>query len=103
MTAMAIQIVTKPLPGADMKKIMGNLKEAADLFRQSGAVVSAWTVSVGEVGNLVFNARWDNFTSYGKSMDHMVGDQTVQAISAKITASGTVEWVRSNMVRELPI
>ena len=76
MTAMAIQIVTKPLPGADMKRILGNL---------------------------VFNARWDNFTSYGKAMDHMVGDQAVQAIAAKFTASGTVEWVRSNMVRELPI
>jgi hypothetical protein len=56
MTAMAIQIVTKPLPGADMKRILGNL---------------------------VFNARWDNFTSYGKAMDHMVGDQAVQAIAAK--------------------
>jgi|LakMenEpi03Aug12_release.lakeMendotaPanAssembly.Ray.scaffolds.fasta_scaffold1698050_1 hypothetical protein len=76
MTAMAIQIVTKPLPGADMKRILGNL---------------------------VFNARWDNFTSYGKAMDHMVGDQAVQAIAAKITASGTVEWVRSNMVRELTV
>lgn len=76
MTAMAIQIVTKPLPRADMKRILGNL---------------------------VFNARWDNFTSYGKAMDHMVGDQAVQAIAAKITASGTVEWVRSNMVRELTV
>jgi hypothetical protein len=58
---------------------------------------------VGEIGKLVFAARWDSDEAYGKSLDKMVGDPSVQALMAKITASGTVEWERSNLARELPI
>ncbi len=44
--------------------------------------------------NLVFNARWDSYEAYGKCLDKMVGEQSVQALMARITASGTAEWVR---------
>ena len=63
---------------------------------------TANTISFG-ANNMVFNARWDSYEAYGKSLDKMVGEQSVQALMAKITASGTAEWVRSNLARELPI
>ena len=103
MASVALQIVSKPLPGADMGKVMSNMKEAAELWRKSGAEIKVYTVSVGEIGNMVFAARWDSYEAYGKSLDKMVGEQSVQALMAKITASGTAEWVRSNLARELPI
>ena len=103
MASVALQIVSRPLPGADMGKFMANMKDAADLWRKSGADVKVYTVSVGEIGNMVFAARWDSYEAYGKSLDKMVGEQSVQALMAKITASGTAEWVRSNLARELPI
>ena len=89
MAAVALQIVSKPLPGADMSKVMANMKEAAELWRKSGAEVRVYTVSVGEIGNLVFGARWDSYESYGKSLDKMVGDQSVQNLVSKITDSGS--------------
>lgn len=103
MASLVLQIVTKPLPGTDMGKVMANMKDAAALWRSSGAEVKVYTVSVGEIGNMVFTARWDSYEAYGKSLDKMVGDQSVQALMAKITASGTAEWIRSNLARELPI
>lgn len=103
MASLVLQIVSRPLPGADLSKVMANMKEAADLWRKNGAEVKVYTVSVGEIGNMVFTARWDSYEAYGKSLDKMVGEQTVQALIAKITASGTAEWVRSNLARELPI
>lgn len=103
MASVVLQIVTKPVPGADMGKVAANMKEAADVWRGSGADVKIYTVSVGEIGNMVFTARWDSFSAYGKSLDKMVGEQSVQALVAKIVGSGTTEWVRSNLARELPI
>ena len=103
MAAVALQIVCKPLPGADMGKIMANMKDAAKLWRKNGAEVKVYTVSVGEIGNLVFAALWDSYESYGKTLDRIVGEQSIQKLMAKINASGTAEWVRSNLARELPI
>ena len=61
------------------------------------------SVPVGEIGNIVFAAHWKSYEAYGKSLDKMVGEQSVQKLMAKITASGTAEWVHSNLARELPI
>ena len=61
MASVALQIVSKPLPGADMSKIMANMKDAAALWRSAGAEVKVYTVSVGEIGNMVFAARWDSY------------------------------------------
>ena len=103
MAAVAYQVVMRPLPGADMGTIMSNLKESAALWRKHGAEVKCYTVSAGEVGNMVFTARWDSYTGYGHTLDAMVSEQSIQALMAKIGASGTAEWVRSNLARELPI
>ncbi len=61
------------------------------------------TPSWDTVGNMVFTAKWGNYSAYGKAMDKMVGDQSVQKLIASFTAAGTSEWVRSNLVREIPI
>ncbi|MEY2770883.1 MAG: hypothetical protein RIQ38_1302 [Pseudomonadota bacterium] len=103
MAAVALQITSRPLPGADMNVVMSHMKDAADLWRSAGAEVKVYTVSAGEVGNLVFAARWDSYVAYGTTLDKMVGDQTVQALMARIAKAGSTEWVRSNLVRELPI
>lgn len=103
MASVVLQIVSKPLPGADMGQIMSNMKEAAALWRSSGADIKVYTVSVGEIGNMVFTARWDSYEAYGQTLDKMVGEQSVQALMSRITASGTAEWVRSNLARELPV
>ena len=73
------------------------------MWRSSGAEVKVYTVSVGEIGNLVFAAHWNSYTDYGKSLDKMVGEQSLQALMVRLSASGTAEWVRSNLARELPI
>ena len=86
------------------------------MFATAGPVVLVWlqrrlndlagvraSVPVGEIGNIVFAAHWKRYEAYGKSLDKMVGEQSVQKLMAKITASGTAEWVRSNLARELPI
>lgn len=86
-----------------MGQVMANLKDSAAVWRSAGAEVKVYTVSVGEIGNMVFAARWDSYEAYGKSLDKMVGDLSVQALVVNITGSGTVEWVRSNLARELPI
>lgn len=103
MSSVVLQFVSRPLPGADMAKVMSQMKEAAELWRSAGAEVKVYTVSAGEVGNMVFAAKWSSYSEYGKTMDKMVGEQSVQALMARITAAGTSEWVRSNLVRELPV
>jgi len=48
MASVVLQIVTKPVPGADMAKVMTSMKEAADIWRSSGADVKIYTVSVAK-------------------------------------------------------
>ncbi|NCX24138.1 MAG: hypothetical protein EBX17_13375 [Betaproteobacteria bacterium] len=49
MANVVLQVVSRPLPGADMGIIMANMKEAAELWRKHGAEVKCYTVSAGEV------------------------------------------------------
>ena len=55
------QSVFKPNPGADMTKFMAFVSESAAIWRKHGADVSVWTVSTGEIGNMVFAARYDSY------------------------------------------
>jgi hypothetical protein len=61
MAQMISQVVFKPNPGADMTKLMALVAESAALWRKHGAEVSIWAVSAGEVGNMVFSARYESF------------------------------------------
>ena len=97
------QYVFKPNPGADMSKVMVHVKQAAGIWKRHGADVSFWTVSAGEIGNLVFACRFDSFTAYGKSYDAVTADPAFQKWSAETTASGLTSWVRSNVARAIAL
>ena len=100
---MISQVVFKPNPGAGMTKLMALVAESAALWRKHGAEVSIWAVSAGEVGNMVFSARYESFEAYGKCTDALYADPAFQAWQVKGTASGLSSWVRSNLARQLPI
>jgi hypothetical protein len=100
---MISQVVFKPNPGADMTKLMALVAESAALWRKHGAEVSIWAVSAGEVGNMVFSARYESFEAYGKCTDALYADPAFQAWQVKGTASGLSSCVRSNLARQLPI
>ena len=103
MAQMISQVVFKPNPGADKTKLMALVAESAALWRKHGAEVSIWAVSAGEVGNMVFSARYESFEAYGKCTDALYADPAFQAWQVKGTASGLSSWVRSNLARQLPI
>ena len=103
MAQMISQVVFKPNPGADMTQLMALVAESAALWRKHGAEVSIWAVSAGEVGNMVFSARYESFEAYGKCTDALYADPAFQAWQVKGTASGLSSWVRSNLARHLPI
>jgi len=103
MAQMISQVVFKPNPGADMTKLMALVAESAALWRKHGAEVSIWAVSAGEVGNMVFSARYESFEANGKCTDALYADPAFQAWQVKGTASGLSSWVRSNLARQLPI
>ena len=101
--AVVSQVVFRPNPGADMTKLMALVAESAAIFRKHGAEVSVWAVSTGEIGNMVFNVRYESYEAYGKCVDAVYADPAYQAWSQKGVASGLSTWVRSNLVRQLPI
>jgi len=103
MAQMISQVVFKPNPGADMTKLMGLVAESAAIWRKHGAEVNVWTVSAGEIGNMVFSTSYDSFEAYGKCLDAVYADPDFQAWQIKGTASGLSTWVRSNLARQLPI
>lgn len=97
------QIVFKPNPGADMMKLMDLVKESAAIWKKHGADVSLWSVSAGEIGNMVFTASFESFSAYGACMEKIYADPAFAAWNAKGVASGLSSWVRSNVVRELTL
>ena len=103
MAQMISQVVFKPNPGADMAKLMGLVAESAAIWRKHGAEVNVWTVSAGEIGNMVFSTRYDSFEAYGKCLDAVYADPDFQAWQLQGTASGLSSWVSSNLARQLPI
>jgi len=103
MTQVVSQTVFKPNPGADMSKLMALVAESAAIWRKHGADITVWTVSSGEIGNMVFSARYDSFEAYGKCSDAVFADPDYQAWALKGTASGVSTWVRGNLARQVPI
>jgi len=97
------QYVFKANPGADMSKIMAQVKVAAGIWKRHGADVSFWTVSMGEIGNMAFACRFDSIEAYGKASDAVTADPSFAAWNAAATASGLTTWVRSNLARAIPL
>jgi hypothetical protein len=103
MPQVVVQTMFKPNPGADMMKLMDLVKESAAIFKRHGADVSVWAVSGGEIGNMVFAARYDSFAAYGACMEKVYSDPAFAIWTAKGVASGLSTWVRSNVAREVSI
>lgn len=103
MSQIISQVVFKPNPGANMVDFMKIVAESAAIWRKHGADVSVWTISSGEIGNMVFATRYESYEAYGKCVDRVYNDLEFQNWSARATASGLSSWVRSNLARQLPI
>ncbi|CAN1561408.1 hypothetical protein MCEMAEM4_02692 [Burkholderiaceae bacterium] len=103
MSQIISQTVFKPNPGADMPKLLALVAESAAIWRKHGAEVAVWTVSSGEIGNMVFSARYDSYEAYGKCTDAVIADPDYQAWTVKGAASGLSTWVRSNLARQIAI
>jgi NIPSNAP len=101
--AVVLQVVSKPNPGSDMAKILELVKEAAVLWRKHGSQVRFWTVAVGEVGNIVFTVNFESFSAYGAAVDKLGADPDFQTWQAKRLKLGGANWVRSNLVTEVPV
>ena len=103
MSPVISQTVFKPNPGTDMSKLMALVAESAAIWRKHGAEVSVWSVSSGEIGNMIFTARYDSYAAYGKCTDAVFAAPDYQAWTAKGVARGVSTWVRNNVVRQLAI
>jgi hypothetical protein len=103
MSQCVAQYVVRPNPGADMGKIMAQVKVAAGIWKRHGADVSFWTVSMGEAGNLFVACRFDSIEAYGKAADAVTADPAFAAWQAESAASGLTSWVRSNLARNIPL
>ncbi len=103
MSQVISQNVFKPNPGTDMSTLMALVAESAAIWRKHGAEVTVWTVSSGEIGNMVFSARYDSYEAYGKCADAVVADPDYQAWTAKGVASGVSTWIRSSLARQIAI
>jgi hypothetical protein len=103
MPAVVVQYVSKPKPGSSLETIMQLSKEAAALWRKHGGEVSYWSVVSGEVGNLVFVARFDSFEAYGRTMAAIAADPISMEWQAKRLKAGQAEWVRANTALEIEI
>ena len=103
MPAATIQFVFKPNPGADLRELKGLIAEGAAIWRAQGAQVSLWGVQVGEVGNMVFVARFDSHTKMGEALEAINNDATFAQWRAKNLKSGLASWVRSNHAYEIPV
>lgn len=103
MSQIISQTIFKANPGADMSKLLALVAESAAIWRKHGAEVTVWTVSTGEIGNMVFATRFDSYEAYGKCTDAVISDPDYQAWTIKGVASGLSTWVRSNLARQLAI
>lgn len=99
--AVALHIVFKAAPGTTYAKLTESLNSAAALWKAHGASPRFWAVTVGESGNMAFGAEFAGMAEYGKCVDALNADPAFHAWRAKNMESGALQWVRSNLLREL--
>ena len=96
--------VLRPNPGADLAAIIETLKAGAALWKKHGAPnPQLWGVAAGELGNYVLTVQFENATEYAKVTDPLSADPEFRRWQANNVQSGAFEWVRSNLMRELPL
>jgi len=98
----AVQYVFKAIPGKSLSVLVESSKEGAALWKKHGASPRIWAVAVGEIGNMAFTAQFESFAEYGKCYDALIADPAFQAWRIKNSELGAGEWVRSNLLREMP-
>lgn len=101
--AVNAQFILKPTPGTDLGAAIANVREGALLWRKHGAAVSLWTVSMGEIGNMIFEARFDSYENYAKCYERLIADPAFSSWMQKLTAEASSTWLRSNLCREIPV
>lgn len=99
--AVNAQFILRPSPGADLNAAIASVREGAGLWRKHGAEVSLWTVSMGEIGNMIFEARFDSYESYARCYDRLTADPAFSTWMQKLTSGGLSTWLRSNLCREI--
>lgn len=99
--AIVVQYVFKAVPGKSIATVVANMNEAAAIWKKHGASPRLWTVAVGEIGNLAFSSEFKSFADYGQCYDAVNADPAFQAWRVKNSDSGSAEWVRSNLLREM--
>ena len=99
--AIVVQYVFKAVSGTSLAGVMESLNAGAALWKKHGASPRLWTVAVGESGNMAFSAEFNSTAEYGKCVDALNADPAFHAWRAKSHEAGALQWVRSNLLREL--
>lgn len=73
------------------------------MWRAHGGNVSLWGVQVGEVGDMVFVARFESAAQLGATLDAINGDPAFMAWRVKNLKAGLATWVRSNQAYEITV
>jgi hypothetical protein len=105
-TSMAYEAryVLRPNPGADLAVVVDAMKVGAALWKKHGAPQPRlWTVAAGELGNYVLTVEFDDAAAYAKVTDPLSADPEFRQWQAGNLRAGAFTWVRSNLMRELPL
>ena len=96
--------ILRPHPGANLDAVIESMKAGARLWKKHGASnVQLWTVASGELGNLALTIQFDNAVDYAKVTDPLSADPEFRSWQASNLKTGAFSWVRSNLLRELPL
>lgn len=96
--------VFRPSPGADLGVVLNAMKQGARLLKKHGAPdPRLWVVAAGELGNYAFVVQFENATEYAKVTDPLSADPEFRQWQADNVHAGAFTWVRSNLMRELPL
>jgi hypothetical protein len=96
--------VLRPNPGADLGTVLEAMKQGAALWRKHGATdVRLWAVAAGELGNYVLQVNFENAGEYARVTDPLSADAAFRQWQAENVRSGAFTWLRSNLLRELPL
>jgi hypothetical protein len=96
--------VFKPTPGADLGVVLDEMKQCAALWKKHGASnPRLWNVAAGELGHYVLVVEFDNAVDYAKVTDPLSADPDFRRWQADNVKAGAFTWVRSNLLRELPL
>lgn len=96
--------VLRPNPGADLEAVFQAVKVGAALWKKHGAPApQLWAVAAGELGNYVITVQFENATEYAKVTDLLSADPEFRRWQVSNVQSGAFTWVRSNLMREVPL